>query len=248
MSDRKPETDEYAQPVVYYSDDAVTLYHGDSRGFLPTLADQSVDCVITDPPYDDRTHSMARTNKGRGHGNRAINFDCYDHDAQTALFAELGRITRRWVVSTLATSDAFAFDLTPPPGLRCLRVGVWLKTSPMPQISADRPGMGWEPICYFHRDDTKPSWNGGGKAGNYRLSSVSGAGHPTSKPIGMVADWVRLFTNPGDTILDPFAGSGTTLRAAKDEGRKAIGVELDERYCEVIARRLSQDTLFGGAA
>ena len=233
---------------VYYSDDSVTLHHGDSWDFLPTLADASIDGVITDPPYDDRTHSMARTNKGRGHGNRAIDFASFDHARQTELFTELGRITRRWVVSTLATSDAFAFDLEPPPGLRCLRVGVWLKTSPMPQISADRPGMGWEPIVYMHRADTKPSWNGGGKAGNYRVGSVSNAGHPTSKPLAMVSDWVRLFTNPGDTILDPFAGSGTTLRAAKDEGRKAIGVELDERYCEVIARRLSQDTLFGGAA
>lgn len=237
-----------ATPSIYYQDESVTLWHGDSAELLADMEDRSVDCVITDPPYDDRTHSMARTNKGRGHGNRAIDFTCYDHETQTALFTKLGRVTRRWVVSTLATSDAFAFDLEPPPGLRCLRVGVWLKTSPMPQISADRPGMGWEPIVYFHRDDLKPTWNGGGKAGNYRLASVSGAGHPTSKPISMVADWVRKFTDPGDTVLDPFAGSGTTLRAAKDEGRKAIGVELDERYCEVIAKRLAQDTLFGGVA
>lgn len=230
----------------YYQDDTVTLYHGDATQFLLEQPDRSVDAVITDPPYDARTHAMARTNKGRGHGNRAINFAAFDHAGQTALFAELGRVTRRWVVSTLATSDAFAFDLDPPPGLVCLRVGVWLKTNPMPQISADRPGMGWEPICYFHRADTKPFWRGGGKSGNYRLPSVSGTGHPTSKPLSMVADWVRRFTEPDDLILDPFAGSGTTLRAAKDEGRRAIGVELDEAYCELIARRLTQDTLFGG--
>lgn len=233
----------------YYEDEWVTLYHGDCLPWIAELADRSVDVVITDPPYDDRTHAMARTNKGRGHGNRAIDFTSWDHDAQTLLFADLGRVTRRWVVSTLATSDAFAFDLEPPPGLRCLRVGVWLKKSPMPQISADRPGMGWEPICYFHRDDTKPTWNGGGKAGNYHLSSVSGMGHPTSKPVSMVADLVRMFSDPGESVLDPFAGSGTTLVAAKQEGRRAIGVELEERYCEIAARRLAQDVLdFGEGA
>lgn len=232
----------------YYEDDLVTLYHGDCREVLAAMPDRDVDVVITDPPYDDRTHAMARTNKGRGHGSRAIDFQSWDHVAQTELFAQLGRVTRRWVISTLATSDAFAFDLEPPPGLRCLRVGVWLKKTPMPQISADRPGMGWEPIVYFHREDEKPTWNGGGKAGNYYLASVSGTGHPTSKPIAMVADFVRLFSNPGDLVLDPFAGSGTTLRAAKDEGRRAVGYELDERYCEISAKRLCQDTLFGGVA
>ena len=113
----------------------------------------------------------------------------------------------------------------------------------MPQISADRPGQGWESIAYMHRADVKPSWNGGGRAGNYVLPVQQGEGHPTVKPLAMACDWVRLFTNPGDVVLDPFAGSGTTLRAAVNEGRRAIGVEIDERYCELIAKRLAQGAL-----
>lgn len=244
---------------VYYSDDAVTLYHGDARDLLPTLADQSVDCVITDPPYDARTHSMARSNStknrvsGKGSrvlsGGSTVRFEAWDHPAQLALFAELGRITRRWVVSNLATDTAFRFETDEPPaGLRVMRIGAWVKTNPMPMIAADRPAMGWEPLAYMHRVDVKPAWNGGGKAANFHLPTSQGSGHPTQKPLGMVATWVRLFTNPGDTILDPFAGTGTTLRAAKDEGRRAIGCEENERWCEDIVKRLSQDTLFGGVA
>ena len=73
--------------------------------------------------------------------------------------------------------------------------------------------------------------------------------HPCEKPLVMVEHMIRVSTRPGDTILDPFAGSGTTLRAAANLGRKAIGVELDERYCEVIAKRLDQYALdFGGVS
>jgi site-specific DNA-methyltransferase (adenine-specific) len=232
----------------YYQDDLVTLYHGDCREVLATLGDQSIDCVITDPPYTERTHGMAKTNKGKGHGVKAIGFAAFSEADLEHALTECGRVTRRWVVATLDYAHAFAFDASPPTGLRALRVGVWVKTNPMPQISADRPGQGWEAILFMHRTDTKPTWNGGGKAGVWTFPVQQGEGHPTVKPLPMVADWVRLFTESGDTILDPFAGSGTTLRAAKDEGRKAIGVELDERYCELIARRLSQDTLFGGVA
>lgn len=233
---------------VYYEDEWVTLHHGDCREVLAAMVDRSVDCVITDPPYTDHTHGQAKTNKGKGHGVKAIGFAAFTDAALMASLAECGRVSRRWVIASLDYAHAFEFDQHPPDGLRALRVGVWVKPNPMPQISADRPGQGWEAILFMHRADTKPSWHGGGRAGVWTHPVVQNEGHPTVKPLPMVADWVRLFTDPGDLILDPYAGSGTTLRAAKDEGRRAIGIELDERYCEVIAKRLTQDTLFGGVA
>lgn len=255
MSDYAPPAEGVTTPAPYYQDDLVTLYHGDCRKALASMADREVDVVITDPPYDERTHAMARSEGGEAPaGGRLLSgakakFHAYTHAEQLAIFAEMGRVTRRWVVATVATDTAFRFEVDEkPPGLRLLRVGAWIKTNPMPIFSGDRPAMGWEPIVYFHRDDLKPAWNGGGKAANFVLPSSQGTGHPTSKPLAMVAEWVRLFSNPGDTVLDPFVGSGTTLRAAKDEGRSAIGWEVDERYCEIAAKRLAQDTLFGGVA
>lgn len=240
----------------FYKDDSVTLYHGDCREALPEMEDMSVDCVITDPPYDARTHSMARSNRG-GYGTSVLSgrstvkFDAWDHDAQLWLFSHLGRITRRWVISNLSTDTAFRFEVdSPPAGLRVLRVGAWVKTNPMPQISADRPAMGWEPLAYMHRPDVKPAWNNGGRAGNFVLATSQGSGHPTQKPLEMVESWVRAFTNPGDLILDPFAGSGTTLRAAKNLGRRAIGFEEREDFCQISAERLDafsaagEETLF----
>ena len=239
----------------YYQDDLVTLYHGKSDRALIEMPDQSVDCVITDPPFDARTHSMARSNKAGVVGNRILSgtsdvrFEKWDHPAQLELFAELGRISRRWVISNVATDTAFRYEVEgAPAGLRVLRIGAWVKTNPMPTISADRPAMGWEPLAFMHRVDVKPTWNGGGKALNYVGPTAQGTGHPTSKPLPMVAGWVRMFTDPGDLILDPFAGSGTTLRAAKDEGRRCIAWEEREDFCEIAARRCGQDTLFGEIA
>jgi len=231
----------------YYSDDAVTLYHGDCLDVMRDMPDASVGAVLTDPPYTERTHSMAKTNRGAGHGVKAIGFvSMSDAELRQAL-AECGRISRGWVVATLAYQHAVAMELDPPKGLRVMRVGVWVKTNPMPQISADRPGQGWEAIAYLHRDDVKPAWNGGGKHGNYILPVQQNEGHPTTKPIGMLRDMVRRFTEPGETVLDPFAGSGTTLRAAADEGRRAIGVEIDAKYCAIAASRMPQGALDFGA-
>lgn len=238
----------------YYQDDLVTLYHGDCREFLPLRGDRSVKCVITDPPYSDKTHESTRTNNtanGR-RGNRVLSgsfgFDHVSLAEVSTLLSDLGRLTQGWVIANLDYKHAFPLEAAPPPGLRLLRIGMWVKTNPNPQISGDRPAQGWESIGYFHRDGLRPSWTGGGKAGNFILPSSQGQGHPTSKPLPMVSQFVRWFSQPGDLILDPYAGSGTTLLAAKNEGRLALGCEINEAYCELAAKRLTQDTLFGGVA
>lgn len=237
----------------YYQDDLVTLYHGDSREFMSGMKDQSYSCVITDPPFDARTHAMARSNNsaapagGRALSGAKAGFEAFTHERQRETFSELRRLTQGWVISSLATDTAFRFELEPPEGLRVLRIAVWMKTNPMPIFSGDRPALGWEPIVCLHRDDAKPKWNGGGKPLNYHGPTSQGSGHPTQKPLPMVSNWVRMFTNHGDTILDPFAGSGTTLLAAKNEGRKAVGIELDESYCELTASRMAQGVLDFGA-
>ena len=112
----------------YYSDDRVTLYHGDCREVLASMADQSVAAVLTDPPYTERTHGNAKTNKGKGHGVKALTFDAITDGDLSGVLAECGRVSRGWVVATLAYQHTFAYDETPPDGLRCLRLGVWIKT------------------------------------------------------------------------------------------------------------------------
>lgn len=129
----------------------------------------------------------------------------------------------------------------PPDGLEAIRIGAWVKRNPCPQFTGDRPGQGWEAVILLHPPGRK-KWSGGGKAATW-TSTVSHGLHPTEKPLYLISEWVRLFTDPGETILDPFMGSGTTLRAAKDLGRKAIGIEIDEKYCEIAARRMAQEVL-----
>lgn len=224
---------------IYYQDDLVTLHHGDCREVIADMADQSVAAVITDPPYTERTHKKARTPERDG----VEAFAPIDDGALAAILAECGRVSSGWVVATLDYRHAVGFDLAPPPGLKVQRLGVWVKTNPTPQLSGDRPAQGWESIAYMHRSDRRSAWSGGGAHGNHVSPIPPPEGHPTAKPLPLVAKWVRWFTNPGEIIFDPFAGSGTTLRAAVNEGRRAIGVEIEERYCEIIAKRLSQGVL-----
>lgn len=231
----------------YYQDEYVTLYHGDCREVMATMGDKSVSAVLTDPPYTDRTHKKARADYGDGIREGITDFAHFTDEDLWDVLTECGRVSEGWVIATLDYKHAFKADENPPEGLKCQRLGVWVKLDPTPQITGDRPAQGWEAIAYLHREKGRSKWNGGGLHGNYVSKITRGEGHPTAKPLIMVEDWVTKFTNRGDTVLDPFAGSGTTLKAARDAGRKAIGVEMEERYCEIIAKRLDQQVIDFGA-
>jgi site-specific DNA-methyltransferase (adenine-specific) len=122
-------------------------------------------------------------------------------------------------------------------------MGIWRKPDGAPQFTGDRPGTGWEAVAICHREGRK-RWNGGGSHAFWEFPKCQNqSGHPTGKPLGLFKAFVGAFSEEGETILDPFMGSGTTLEAAKSQDRKAIGIEIEERYCEIAAKRCAQGVL-----
>lgn len=241
----------------YYDKDGITIYHGDCREILPTL--EPVDHVITDPPYEAEAHTKGRRVK-RTEGELqdkwawrdtrgVVRYECLDFPAMDAELrlrtaSEFSRLTRRWclVFSQAEGAHLWEADMLTA-GLTRRRWCVWCKPDAQPQFSGDRPGVGYETIVATHARG-RSTWNGGGKVGVFtHVKSRGATGHQTEKPLPLMLELLSLFTDPGETILDPFMGSGTTLRAAKDLGRRAIGIEIEEKWCEEAVQRLSQEVL-----
>ena len=238
------------RPAPVYDRDGITLYQGDCLDVLPMLG--QVDHVITDPPYEAEAHTMARRRpvagtrragdehkgwRGRGGDVRvvALPFDAITEDVRSAAAVEIARLVRRWSLVFCQAEAAHKWESElMAAGMSRRRWCVWIKPDGQPQFTGDRPGMGYETIVATHAVG-KSRWNGGGKLGVFRhVKNVTGSQfsepHPTRKPIALMRELIELFTDPGETILDPFAGSGTTLVAARDLGRKAIGIELSAEY------------------
>jgi site-specific DNA-methyltransferase (adenine-specific) len=127
-----------------------------------------------------------------------------------------------------------------------VRLGVWIKPNAAPQFTGDRPGTGWEAVAVLHRKGRK-RWNDGGHHAVWTCP-VQRGGHPTQKPERLVSDWVKAFTNPGEMILDPFMGSGTTGVAAIKHGRGFTGIEIDPKYFDLACRRIDEALTFREAA
>lgn len=239
----------------YYADDAVQLFLGDCREVLPTL--EAVDHVITDPPYSEHVHGKQRRGGNRHRDGvvsegRELGFDALDDETRKFCGGWFGFNARRWtlVFSDTESAHLWRYEITS----EYVRTLFWRKAGGAPQFTGDRPAVACEAITACHRAGRK-KWNGGGKQGFYDVPIVvrhgtEGRVHTTQKPIELMAQLVCDFTDAGETILDPFAGSGTTGVAAKRLGRKAILVEKDEQYCEAAATRLTQGALdlFGQSA
>ena len=235
--------------TIFYQDEWVTLYHGDCRDVLPGLAPLCVSMTLTDPPYTDEVHLNSKRSYA-GETRPFIDFDSIDEATLRAIFDQIGRVTQGWVLATMAFDHTFVFKTTPPAGLKFVRAGVWVKTNTAPHVNQDRPPQGWESIAMMHQAQWqgKYTWNGGGHSSVYTENFVTHAsqktlGNKTSKPRPLYGAFIRHFSNPGDTILDPFCGVGTSLYVARLLGRKSIGIEIDERQCDAAAKSLQQNIM-----
>jgi site-specific DNA-methyltransferase (adenine-specific) len=214
------------------------IYRADSFEIMPALND--VDVILTDPPYNSKTHKGARS--ARSLAKSQIDFDSLSDNQFIEFCANAITLARRWVVMSCAWQHAARLDEA---GVPLVRLGVWHKPNGAPQFTGDRPGTGWEAIAILHREGRK-RWNGGGHHAVW-VCNVERGPHPTQKPLPLLLDWVTKFSEPGETILDPFMGSGTTGVACEMLGRKFIGIEKDPKYfamaCERIAAAHQPDSL-----
>jgi len=214
----------------YYEQDGIQIWHGDCRDVLPLLP--PVDLVLTDPPWGIEG-GKGNINTKRGKGNYESAFtDDEQHILAVVVPVLTGLIdTVRCVV--LTPGFKYMVHFPPPTSFGCFYMPA--------SVGMQTFGHGdAQPILYYGKN----------ARGNnlvpcsYTLTEAPPAiAHPCPKPFKA---WRRLLSNisrEGQTVLDPFMGSGTTLRAAKDLGRHAIGIEIEERYCEIAVKRLAQGVL-----
>jgi len=242
--------------AAYYEDEFVRLIHGEAEDVLPTL--EAVDHFIADPPYSEHVHGSARSRRMQSANDRGgrygadlrrnvdLGFKHLTPELRSFLAEQAARLTSRWVLvfSDVEGAHLWSEALTGA-GLDYVRTGAWVKRGATPQFSGDRPATGHEAITICHPSGRK-RWNGGGTHAvwdvpivlNRSRADKSERVHATQKPLVLMGKLVEQFTDPGELICDPTAGSGTTGVAAKRLGRRAVLIERDEKHCEAAARRL----------
>ena len=208
----------------YYEDDAVTIYHGDCREILPTL---EADVLVTDPPY------------GMGYVSR------FGYETTQPIKGDHDTSLRDEILDYWGDRPALVFGTWKKPRPAATReLLVWHKTGV--GFLGDL-GLPWGPA---HEEIyvLGKGWEGRRRANVYtvnglhtRPSSLKRPEHPTPKPVPLLQALISYC--PQGMIADPFMGAGSTLRAAKDLGRKAIGIEIEERYCEIAVEQLAQGVL-----
>lgn len=222
----------------YYIDPWVCVVHGDCREILPLI--RGVDLVATDPPY------------GVGYDGGSTVREKLAGDETPLLYAQVLDLCRRAAKPTAAFYLFYADSQTlavrhavEDAGLKVRNNLIWNKNHAQFGAMFAQYKQKFEPILYCHVKGESPKWRGpNNEVTVWEVDRASTNNlHPTQKPIDLMLRIIRNGSDPGDIVLDPFAGSGTTLRAAKDIGRRAIGIEIDEGYCAVIAGRMTQEVL-----
>lgn len=214
----------------YHEEAAVTIYHGDCRQIVPLLG--RFDLLLTDPPYGIGADMAMHKASGNvvGHGHRRVAKRTYEASEWDS------RPVEEWLLKLLLEKSdkqiifGGNYYALPP----CKGPLVWDKQNDGNNF-ADAE-LAWNNLGCPVRIK-RHLWNGMARKGSEMRFD-----HPTQKPLELMA-WCIGLAGDVQTILDPFAGSGTTGRAAKDLGKKAVLIEREERYCEIAARRLAQDVL-----
>jgi site-specific DNA-methyltransferase (adenine-specific) len=238
----------------YYEQDGIVIYNADCREVLPSLRSESVGLVLTDPPYNvtetgARANTTQRTVRRRDGTSRAItqHFGEWDRGWRPdGLLAESSRLLAGGRGLLAFTSDRLIGAYVDGP-LNHKRVLVWRKTNPVPSFNRTYP-LDSEWIVWQGKGDRGPLYRGGHATTTVFAGPVAPPApkrHPNAKPEWLLRLLIEMHSEPGDLVLDPFMGAGPVLRVAKDLGRRAIGIENEERWCEVAIRRLAQRVLFG---
>ena len=233
----------------YYADDHVTIYHGDNREILPELAD--VDLVLTSPPYN--LNGDGNQSGGTYFRNLSEGYASHPDDMPHAEYVRWQNDVLRLLWATLTDAGAIYYNHKPRVGGARVRLPLELVPHEMPV----RQVIIWDRGSGFNRQFTyyvpshewvlliaKPAFRTNTRSVDdvWRIPFETGSEHPAPFPLSLARR--AIGTTDAQLIVDPFSGSGTTLRAAKDLGRKAIGIEIEERYCEIAAKRLGQEVLF----
>lgn len=205
---------------LYYEDDLVQLHHGDCREVTEWLA---ADVLVTDPPYGMSYKPLRGSDGSKRWGTETVTGDSQPFDPSHLLpMRRAVLFGANWYADRLPASGGWlVWDKTP----RGEKAG----------FTASHAELAWTNVA-SRVTTIRLQWGGEARNGE-------GYYHPTQKPVGLLRSIVERFSEPGEVIADPYAGSGSTLVAAREAGRRAVGVEIEERYCEVAARRLAQGVL-----
>lgn len=222
-------------PDPYYDDETCRIYHGDCREVMPALDLAGVGLLLTDPPYGISYRSNHNSSR-RGKWARWVRYENMpgilgdDEPFDPSPFLDFPAVA-------LFGANHFADKLPPS---RCWIV--WDKRDGIGSNNQADCEMVWTNFPKVARV-YRHLWSGLLRAGEENVSRGEKL-HPHQKPVALLRRIIAYSgIPPGGLVLDPYCGSGSTLRAAKDLGFRAVGIEIEERYCEVAARRLAQEVL-----